>query len=89
MLANRLTRKMYSNLVFNADTKVLADRETNTQLPLSGLYSLELFNEFNPTIVFTIEKEDWHHKDLDLSTYTAALYKLEERRQQALNQTDS
>jgi hypothetical protein len=79
VLVNRMTMGRYDNLAYDSTTRILRDRESGMQLPLSGLYSLELFNTFKATEVFTMENEDWHHKDLELGKYTATLYQLEER----------
>jgi hypothetical protein len=79
LLGNRMTGKAYVNLVYDDGTRALVDRDSGLQLPMGGLYSLELFNEFTPTVVFTMESEDWHHKDLDLGKYSATLIQLRER----------
>ncbi len=79
VLFNRATGKAYENLVLNPDRRIVVDRDSHEALPLSGLYALELFNEFKTTKEFTMENEDWHHKDLDSGVYQATLYRLKER----------
>ncbi len=79
VLFNKANLRQYSNLRFDPQSQTLVDAQTNTILPVTGLYSLELFNEFKTTLVATVENEDWHHKSLDFGKYQSSLFRLELR----------
>ena len=78
-LVNLQTKQTYDNLLFDPQSQAVFDNETQTRLYPQGAYGLQLFNTFKATPLYTMESEDWHHKDLELGIYDATLYKLTER----------
>ncbi len=76
LLKNMITGRVFKNLKFDPQRRELYDMNSNTVLPLTGLYGLELFNRFSVKPVFALESEDWHHKGITSGRYTAVLYKI-------------
>ncbi|MBU0761863.1 MAG: hypothetical protein KKD39_02455, partial [Candidatus Altiarchaeota archaeon] len=78
---NMATGRAYDNIkaISRQSGVYFVDRETNMPLPIQGLYGLELFNHYKAEPVLSFENEDWHHKDLELGTYTSVLYELKLR----------
>ncbi len=73
-LFNRQNGRIYSNVRYDPGRGAMVDAADGGQLPVTGLFGLELNDRFRVIPVGMMENEDWHHSDLEPAVYKAFVF---------------